>query len=76
MFCFEKTITIKGEFIVITLLASTGIVVQPVSTAKENSMKKIGTRVLALFLLTSATSRADGPKIVIATGGIGGVYYY
>jgi len=39
-------------------------------------MKKIGILVLALFLLTAATSYAQSPKIVIATGGIGGVYYY
>ena len=39
-------------------------------------MKKIGILVLALFLLTAAPLHAEGPKLVIATGGIGGVYYY
>jgi len=39
-------------------------------------MKKIGILILALFLLTAATSSAQSPKMVIATGGIGGVYYY
>ena len=39
-------------------------------------MKKIGILVLALFLLTAAPLHAESPKLVIATGGIGGVYYY
>jgi TRAP transporter TAXI family solute receptor len=42
-------------------------------------MKKIGMFVLALtalFMLTAANLRAEVPRVVIATGGIGGVYYY
>jgi TRAP transporter TAXI family solute receptor len=42
-------------------------------------MKKRGMIVLvctALFLLTAANLRAEPPRVVIATGGIGGVYYY
>jgi uncharacterized protein len=45
-------------------------------SVKENSMKKVGKLVLAFFLLTVANSYAQSPKMVIATGGIGGVYYY
>jgi TRAP transporter TAXI family solute receptor len=42
-------------------------------------MKKRGMIVLvctALFFLTAADLRAEPPRVVIATGGIGGVYYY
>ena len=39
-------------------------------------MKKIGMLMVSLLMLTAATSSAEGPKIIIATGGIGGVYYY
>jgi uncharacterized protein len=42
-------------------------------------MKRIGMLVLAfmtLFMFTAANLRAEAPRVVIATGGIGGVYYY
>jgi TRAP transporter TAXI family solute receptor len=39
-------------------------------------MKKIGLWVLAILLSTSAGVYAADEKVVIATGGIGGVYYY
>jgi TRAP transporter TAXI family solute receptor len=48
-------------------------------TGKETTMKKIGILVLALmalFMFTAANVRAQAPRVVIATGGIGGVYYY
>jgi TRAP transporter TAXI family solute receptor len=46
---------------------------------KESTMKKIGIIVLALTALcmfTALNLRAEAPRVVIATGGIGGVYYY
>jgi uncharacterized protein len=46
---------------------------------KESVMKKIRVVVLALmvlFMFTAPNLRAEVPRVVIATGGIGGVYYY
>ncbi|MBU2622401.1 MAG: TAXI family TRAP transporter solute-binding subunit [Proteobacteria bacterium] len=39
-------------------------------------MKKIIIMALALFLSTTVNLYAEGSRVVIATGGIGGVYYY
>ena len=39
-------------------------------------MKRIVIMALALFLLTTVNLYAEGSRVVIATGGIGGVYYY
>jgi TRAP transporter TAXI family solute receptor len=39
-------------------------------------MKKIGILLAALFMAAAAPCHAGNAKIVIATGGIGGVYYY
>ncbi len=39
-------------------------------------MKKIVIMALSLFLLTTVNLYAEGSRVVIATGGIGGVYYY
>ena len=39
-------------------------------------MKKIVIMALALFLITTVNLYAEGNRAVIATGGIGGVYYY
>jgi TRAP transporter TAXI family solute receptor len=42
-------------------------------------MKKFGMLVLALitlFIFAAPNLQAEGPRVVIATGGIGGVYYY
>jgi hypothetical protein len=39
-------------------------------------MKKVMIMALALFLSTTINLYAEGNKVVIATGGIGGVYYY
>jgi hypothetical protein len=39
-------------------------------------MKKIVMMALALFVLTTVNLYAEDSKVVIATGGIGGVYYY
>jgi hypothetical protein len=39
-------------------------------------MKKIVIMALALFMATTVNLYAEGSKVVIATGGIGGVYYY
>ncbi len=39
-------------------------------------MKKIVIMALALFLITTVNLYAEGNRVVIATGGIGGVYYY
>jgi uncharacterized protein len=59
------------------------ISIQPINplnfTAKESPMKRIGMLVLALMALSMFTAvnvRAEVPRVVIATGGIGGVYYY
>jgi TRAP transporter TAXI family solute receptor len=43
---------------------------------KEDGMKRIGLLALVLVLLSAVNIYADAPKVVIATGGIGGVYYY
>jgi hypothetical protein len=43
---------------------------------KESDMKKIGIVSLVFFLLITVNLYAAGEKTVIATGGIGGVYYY
>ncbi|MHB8091989.1 MAG: TAXI family TRAP transporter solute-binding subunit [Syntrophales bacterium] len=44
---------------------------------KLNVYKKIIGIMLAVFMLSAGTSlAADKPKIIITTGGIGGVYYY
>ncbi len=39
-------------------------------------MKKIGLLALALMLTTTVNAHAQTQRLVIATGGIGGVYYY
>ncbi|RJR23815.1 MAG: TAXI family TRAP transporter solute-binding subunit [Desulfobacteraceae bacterium] len=39
-------------------------------------MKRAGLLALVFVMLTAVNLHADGPKVVVATGGIGGVYYY
>lgn len=39
-------------------------------------MNELKLAVALVAVLAGATARADAPKVVIATGGIGGVYYY
>jgi hypothetical protein len=45
-------------------------------SAKEKSMKRLVLLALGLILLTGMHAFAQKDNVVIATGGIGGVYYY